>query len=1532
MTALVIIAATLTMIVASCHRAVVEDGYVQIEPVDDPGNLPYKFKGILRVPIVDSNDKPVHGQIVLYDSTWPGPTAMCIVADSWNRDDSLSALVFYGDLERRNTVSHINIRADAIDHAKLVDYNEDHYPDLAVVYSSHDSLFLQFLNEKQSLLHRSLLLTGEDRNGSGRWDGRARIMGAYDLNRDGRARELLIAVDVGYDLYPRCLICFDMDADTTVWSFPYAGTISYDHFYVRSMTPDAPPSIIFGLASKGNAATTDLMDDKHAYVVSLNAHGQLNWIRPAGSIFHAALPLVFDYGDDGSWDILSPHRINDDSDSVHSRTVLEIIDNSGNLIDSLRMNGSSYVNYALTADLFGDRHDEIVLSMSDGRLLVLNQSLQQIRKSKFYSPAYLCGINDFLEADGLELAVITNDQRLWIVNADLRPMATIGDLGKFNFQGSFLSKSKESGEPVLFVAVDGHHWYYTYSLVKTAWTSIFTRHPSLAFLLAFVPMALVIITIVVLWRRTRHQFSTIVRQKEHLDKTLRDLREARKELVEADKYRQTREALLASEQRFRELSDLLPQTVFEYDHEGRLTYLNRQGLLATGYSLAEMADGLYIHDLIEPVDGRTVDDIVKQRLSGTAPESSEFFLVRKDGHKFPAMSYATTIVQDGVPVGIRGISIDMTDQKEAERALTESEERYRNLVESAGDPIFTVDRDGCFLFMNSVAATQIGGRVKELVGKNMHDIFPPEVAAAQMVSIRQVYDSGSGNTFESTTTIQGKDVHYRTSLEPVRDANGEVVAVLGIARDISAIINMTQALRAERDFSRSLLATANSAIVCFDENQRITELNYECERLLGVSRVDAIGQRWTDLPYTNESEKDREAFTDWITDSSSRRYEGILHTADNDSVTLLWAKSVLAVAGSEDHTITIAVGQDITDLKQVEAALASSEERYRRIWETSGQAISLTDENGILRFVNPAYCRLFKYTEEELLGHYYGDVVLLDGSLELIKEQYQDVFHSDERFSAVDFNMRDKHGNRLWVEMSVSHIVLNDDRYLVTMMTDVTSRHEARQALRESEERFRTIAEVSAVAIIIAQPEDGMVYYANRASCELFGYSIEELHELNTMALYDNPDDRTRAIERLRSGIDVNNVEVIARRKNGERFWGLLTIRPLTVDGRPGLMGSLVDITERKKMEEALRESEERFRTIAEATPIPVAITRFPDGEIIYANPSLGPTFGYESEEMVGLKAHKLYDDLKDRERLSEMLTRDGRVNNYELVGIKKNGSRFWALLSLQIIRFRGEMAIFGGFIDVTERKETRLRLEQAAQEQYDQIKRVAGSLAHEIYNALFPATSSLDKLRDRLELQEQNELERNRRLLDLAEQAVHRAIDMTGLVKQYSRLETEKKLESVSLSDVMNEVIQANAEALAEADITVKNELPDDLRVNMFRLHAYSLLNNLTTNAVSALYGQPVRIITISVLSRTEKEVKIVYRDTGPGIPATARDSVFKAFYSTKPSSGTGLGLAMVRRIVELYGGSITLADHIDNGAEFVILLPFNEDNRSGD
>jgi signal transduction histidine kinase len=226
------------------------------------------------------------------------------------------------------------------------------------------------------------------------------------------------------------------------------------------------------------------------------------------------------------------------------------------------------------------------------------------------------------------------------------------------------------------------------------------------------------------------------------------------------------------------------------------------------------------------------------------------------------------------------------------------------------------------------------------------------------------------------------------------------------------------------------------------------------------------------------------------------------------------------------------------------------------------------------------------------------------------------------------------------------------------------------------------------------------------------------------------------------------------------------------------------------------------------------------------------------------------------------------------------------------------------------------------AAEKFKQAKDIAGGVAHEIHNALYPSMHALEKLLQRLNSIRNEDAHRNLRLLDLIKKSIERASKMTELVTRFTKLESEKESEPIELLPVINEVVDSNRERLESLNIALDIDCSDNLNIRSSRIHLYSLINNLLINAIDALDSTKDKKISIKAESNNGKtEMRI--KDNGVGISEDEKSRIFDAFYSTKPNSGVGLGLSIVKKIVDLYDGKIEVKSKLDNGTEFIIFLP---------
>ncbi len=305
---------------------------------------------------------------------------------------------------------------------------------------------------------------------------------------------------------------------------------------------------------------------------------------------------------------------------------------------------------------------------------------------------------------------------------------------------------------------------------------------------------------------------------------------------------------------------------------------------------------------------------------------------------------------------------DMDDSKQIQIALIDSEEQYRTLTESAGEAIFMVDRDGTFLFMNRVAAKRLGGDVDDLVGKTMWDIFPDVIADYQMKDIREVFDTGKLKTTETVTKLEGRELSYSTSLAPIRVRSGDIVAVLGIARDMTKLVEAKGALKDREEKWRSLVMNIPDVIATVAPDGTILSLNrtvsdHSVEEYIGMNVLDYVLAEHHDLV--------RKTLDRVFRSGEPGAYEIQAYGPDGAKSTW-WESRVVPVESDRDEESVMIIGRDMTARKKAEQMLKESEERFRELADMLPLTVYETDRDGRFTFANRQAYKLTGYSRDDL--------------------------------------------------------------------------------------------------------------------------------------------------------------------------------------------------------------------------------------------------------------------------------------------------------------------------------------------------------------------------------------------------------------------------------------------------------------------------------------------------------------------------------------------------------------------------------------
>ena len=389
---------------------------------------------------------------------------------------------------------------------------------------------------------------------------------------------------------------------------------------------------------------------------------------------------------------------------------------------------------------------------------------------------------------------------------------------------------------------------------------------------------------------------------------------------------------------------------------------------------------------------------------------------------------------------------------------------------------------------------------------------------------------------------------------------------------------------------------------------------------------------------------------------------------------------------------------DITDRKQAEEAIREAELRYRTIFKQAGAGVAqIESRTGRFVQVNHQYCEILGLTEDEMLATTVGAVTHPD-DLERELESMTRLLSGEIPSFTMEKRYVRKDGSIVWVNLNVAPLWRPGELpvHHIAFVQDITERKQVEATLRESEERFGKAFRASPNPIGITAVESGRCIDVNDACLEFFGYRREEVIGQTTLLLgiWPNPDDRARLIERLKSGGPVRNFEISVRVRTGELRHVLASSDLVEMNGEACLLTVGTDITERKRAEKLLRESEERYARATAAGKVGVWELDVVTGSY-HGDPNLKALFGYVGDELstdpnVWLNLVHSDDRSIAMDRWQRIVNGEGDDYNYALRMLKKDGTIIWTEVRGHAVRdHEGQVThLFGATVDISERKQ----------------------------------------------------------------------------------------------------------------------------------------------------------------------------------------------------------------------------------------------------
>ncbi|KAF5090276.1 Adaptive-response sensory-kinase SasA [anaerobic digester metagenome] len=897
------------------------------------------------------------------------------------------------------------------------------------------------------------------------------------------------------------------------------------------------------------------------------------------------------------------------------------------------------------------------------------------------------------------------------------------------------------------------------------------------------------------------------------------------------------------------------------------------------------------------------------------------------GTEFTAHITATILKDDaGNPICIMATAVDISKETRMAEALRESEERYRTLTEFAPDVIFLVGTEGNILFVNGAGGRLVGADPENLQGKNIGELFPPDLVQGWLPVLRAVAES-PGEIFTAEGQIPGEagEVWFETRLIPMPGSDGTVRGLLGISRDVTERKQTEEQLR----FQAQVLSQVEDAVIAADTDGRITYMNPAAERLYDVPSSEALGRPASEL-FTVEwlRPDDEEAAKSAL--RSSGTWNGVVSHYKRGGEAIFVDETLSTLHDDFGRvTGTLYSLRDVTRQRQAELELWIKDMAIASALE----GISLSDYDGRIIYANRASLAIHGWEEEEIIGQHVSVLWGDPGEMDLIREELV----RDGAWSG-EVKSRRKDGSTFPMQLSLTVVTDEAGRRICTMGSgiDITERK-----LAEQELRIRDMAIASSPSAFTVADLDGHLTYVNQAFLTMWGYdSPTEVIGKRVTEFWQNEEEGRNAFEKVvRTGRYTG--ERIGRRRDNTTFYTVFSASLVRgSDGVPlCITASLTDITTQKRAEAEIQAHNRELSVLnriigvsASATDLDEVLEKVLAAVLTLLDLAGGGIYliepGRQSARLVcvqglpeGFPGHPYIPDITARPYATVLvagetlfpddypnlrypgesdetrhpcasipITAHGRVIGALNVAAKSGNQFTDANRSL--------LTAIGREIGTSVERTILIRqLERAERE----ANLYLDILSHDIRNAENVSGLYTDLLVDMLEGE-------TRAYAQKLQGSIRKSIEILRNVSTIRRIHKESAvLAPVDLDGVIRDEIAIFSGSRIRYGGTNLVVMADALLPEVF--------TNLIGNSIK--FGGPEVEVTIR-LEENDGEVVVSVEDTGPGIPDAMKDAIFMRFgQSRSHKSGQGLGLYITRMLVSRYGGRVRVDDRVPGRPE---------------
>lgn len=865
------------------------------------------------------------------------------------------------------------------------------------------------------------------------------------------------------------------------------------------------------------------------------------------------------------------------------------------------------------------------------------------------------------------------------------------------------------------------------------------------------------------------------------------------------------------------------------------------------------------------------------------------------------------------------------------RLTQEKAEHYSQLFQAESDTILLVNNQtGQILEANAAAVALYGYSMEELLARTVTDLSAEPEKTRRLINTPtnrivtvplRLHRKKDGTTFP--VEITGSFFTRR----------GRPVLLVAI-RDITVRRQTEKALQERESRAEAMLKAIPDLMFRMNRQGVILDYKADVDDLCISPEVTIIGQPHRDVvPPELADLIDRKIYAA-LEQGTLQAFEYQLSLANQGE---RGYEARMIVSGVDEVTVIV---RDITDRRRAEEALRESESRYRSLFENNHAIMLIIDpRGGAIMDVNPAAARYYGWPSDQLRQKNIGEINILSqaeiqSEMDCARREQRNYFLFQHRLA--DGSIRD-------VEVFSGPIIIQARPLLYSIVHDITDRKQAERALQQNEKRFRALVEKSSDALTLLSAQ-GIIIYEGPMVERITGYAVGERAGkggLESVYPEDMPVVEAAYSRILACSGSSENIQIRSVKKDGSIWWTEATITNLLDE--PSVQAIVVnyrDITARKQAEDALRESEQNFSTLAENAYDGILIAIAGDA-YCYANRRAAEITGYSVAELLTITMPRLVhpDELP---RLGDQLygksSKADRPDHYETRIVTPTGLIKPVEVTVSYTVWHGQPADLFSLRDITDRKlaeatQAALATQNRQIEKIESLSRMAGAIAHHFNNQLQSVVGYLELAM----MKNLSQPEQQSKFVLQAATSAHRAAEMSRLMLTYLGL-TPDAHRPLHLTELCACNLPS-LRAMMPPNVTIQTDLPvPGPVVNAGENQFKQILTNLLTNAWEAI-GDRQGVIHLSVKEVSLADIPPTYRfppdwqpqtasyaclrvaDTGCGIESGDIEKIFDPFF-TKKFIGRGMGLAVVLGIVRAHSGVVTVESKPGHGSTFRVFF----------